>query len=68
MPDAPPKRAALKPRNLGRLTEAQDSALDRAARTLTRRRGALGRCVTRADIIRRALALYFHDHGLTWPA
>lgn len=51
-------------RNLGRLTAAQDDALDRAVVALTRRRGNR---VTRADITREALAEYLRGQGLDWP-
>jgi hypothetical protein len=51
-------------RNYGRLTEEQDSALDRAVEALSRRRGNR---VTRADITREALADYLRGQGLEWP-
>lgn len=51
-------------RNLGRLTEAQDSALDYAAQEMSRRRGTP---VSRADITREALADYVRKEGLPWP-
>ena len=57
-----PKR--LRPYLLGRLTEEQDSALDRATDALTRQRGNR---VTRADVMREALARFFREHGLDWP-
>lgn len=52
-------------RNMGRLSDAQDSALDQLARTLTNRRGTR---VTRADATREALQMYCRRKGVDWPA
>lgn len=59
-----PARERLKAVNFGRLTERQDSALDKLTRKLSRERGTP---VTRADASREALAEYTRKQGEEWP-
>jgi hypothetical protein len=52
-------------RNMGRLSDAQDTAVDRMAERLSKKRGTR---VTRADVAREALRLYSDEVGVEWPA
>lgn len=50
--------------NLGRLSDAQDSALDAVAAKVSKKRGTR---VTRSDITREALAMYCRAEDVEWP-
>lgn len=52
-------------RALATLSDAQDEALDRAARVVSAERGTR---VSRAAVAREALRLYCRDKGVEWPS